>query len=142
MGLVPKAIQGLILFSTLLGAFFLHEVQPPVLPSTVFDFLAVGWVLFLVDSLLTFVSPKISYYLGVVLAVIALLSTVSQPEHYQLIMSGNVPASATLFLGTGAEVLLILFGGYFILTQRKEDPWAWPGQVEPTSAETGRDQPD
>ena len=129
MTVLTRVIQFLILFSTVFGAFFLYEVQPPVLPTVVFESLSVGWVLFLIDSFLTFVRPRISYYLGVILAAVALVATVSQPEHYQLVVSGNIAATATLLLGSAAEIALILSGGYFIMAERKKDPWAWPGKI-------------
>ena len=129
MSTVARIIQGLILFSTAFGVFFLIEVQP-VLPLEVFVSLSVGWVLFLIDSFLTFLRPRLSYYFGILLAVIALGATLSQPAHFQLVASGNLLATATIVLGSGAEVLLIVFGVYFVLIERRSDPWAWPGRSE------------
>jgi hypothetical protein len=125
MSNLPKVIQGLILFSTLLGIFFLWQVYP-VLPAAVFDFVAFGWVLFVLDSFLTFVRPKASFYLGVVLAALALVATLSQPEHYTLVSSGNIPATITIFLGSAAEILLIGTIAYYFAAGKKGDPWAWP----------------
>ena len=127
---LAKAIQGVILFSTIFGAFFLYEVYPLV-PAFVFDGVAVGWALFLVDSILTFLRPRISFYLGMALAVAALAATLSAPEHYQLIAGGNVPATATLVVGWGSEVLLIVLVGIYIMDLRKKDPWGWPGEGSP-----------
>lgn len=123
---VTRAIQGLILFSTVLGVLFLWQVYP-LLPAFAFDFVALGWVLFLADSILTFVRPRASYYLGLVLAILALGETVSQQAHYALVASGNLPATATLVLGSAAQVLLVVLVVYYLLSGRKEDPWAWPG---------------
>ena len=123
---VARAIQSLILFSTVLGAFFLWEVYP-LLPAFAFDYVGFGWVLYLVDSVLTFVRPKASYYLGLVLAVLALGETLSQQAHYALVASGNLPATATLVLGSVGQVLLIVLVVYYLVSRRKEVPWAWPG---------------
>jgi len=123
---VTKVIQGLILFSAVLGVFFLWQAYP-LLPSDVFYALTFGWSLFVVDSALTFVRPRISYYLGLVLAVLALGETLSQPEHYALVESGNVVATVILVLGSAAQALLIAFVLYHLVSERKEDPWAWPG---------------
>ena len=123
---VTKAIQALILFSTVLGAFFLWEVYP-LLPPVGFDFVSFGWALFLLDSILTFIRPRASYYLGLVLAILALGETLSQQAHYTLIASGNLSATATLVLGSAAQVLLIVLVVYYLVSRRKEDPWAWPG---------------
>ena len=114
------------MFSTLLGVVFLWQVYP-LLPTIAFNFVAVGWVLFIVDSALTFLRPKASYYLGLVLAVLALGETLSQPEHYALVGSGNLLAAVTIVLGSLALVLLIVAVGYYLVSERRRDPWAWPG---------------
>jgi hypothetical protein len=123
---VTRAIQGLILFSTVLGVFFLWQVYP-LLPAMAFDFVAVGWGLFLVDSILTFVRPRASYYLGLALGIIALGETLSQQAHYALITSGNLTAAGTLVLGSASQALLIILVVYYVVARRKRDPWAWPG---------------
>jgi len=130
MNAIPRAIQGLILFSTVLGVFFLWQAQP-LLPINVFYFLVFGWTLFVIDSALTFLRPKISYYFGLVLAVLALGETLSQPEHYQLVENGNLPAAIILVLGSVAQGLLIAFTLYFLISERRKDPWAWPGAESP-----------
>ena len=127
---MARAIQGLILFSTVLGVFFLWQAHP-LLHGDVFEILAFGWLLFLVDSVLTFVRPKISYYLGLVLAVVALSETLTQPEHYALVENGNVPATIILVLGSVAQALLIGAVVWFIVSERRNDPWAWPGAESP-----------
>jgi hypothetical protein len=123
---VTRAIQGLILFSTAIGVIFLWQVYP-LLPAFGFDFVALGWVLFLVDSILTFIRPTVSYYLGLALALLALGETLSQPAHYALIESGSLTATATLVVGSSTQAMLIVLVVYYILARRRKDPWAWPG---------------
>jgi len=125
-----RAIQGLIIFSAVLGVFFLWQAQP-LLPTDVFEILTLGWLLFVVDSILTFVRPRISYYLGLVLAVVALSETLTQPEHYALVENGNVPATIILVLGSVAQAMLIGLVIWFIISERRKDPWAWPGAESP-----------
>ena len=125
MSAVPKAIQAVILFSTLFGVLFLWEVHP-VLPPAVFDFVAFGWVLFVTDCALTFVRPRASYYLGMVLAVLAFTATVSQPQHYALVENGNLLATVTIFVGSAAEILLIALVLYYLVSGPRGDPWSWP----------------
>jgi hypothetical protein len=115
---IGRLIQTLILFSTILGIFFLWEVYS-LLPSFVFDFLALGWFLFLVDSVLTFVRPRISYFLGLVLAILTLAASIPQPEHYSLIASGNVEATVTLILGSSAQAGIIVSVAYYALKTRR-----------------------
>jgi hypothetical protein len=126
MSALERGIQGLILFSAVLGVFFLWQAYP-LLPGEVFDILTFGWFLFVVDGALTFVRPRASYYLGLALAVIALGETLSQPEHYALVESGNLPATVTLVLGSAAQALLIVLVCYYFVSERRRDPWAWPG---------------
>jgi hypothetical protein len=123
MSRVERWIQGLILFATVFGVAFLYEVYP-VLPSFVFDTVAFGWVLFVVDSVLTFVRPRVSYYLGLVLAAAAFLATVSQPEHYALITGGDVTATLTIIIGSAAELLIIALVLVYHFSGRKKDPWS------------------
>ncbi|MDG7030023.1 MAG: hypothetical protein JRN38_07265, partial [Nitrososphaerota archaeon] len=78
MSSLPRVIQGVIIFAALFGVLFLYEVRP-VLPTDVFYSVALGEALFVVDGALTFIRPRASYYLGLVLAVVAFASTVSQP---------------------------------------------------------------
>ncbi len=127
MSALPRAIQGLILFSTALGVFFLWQAYP-LLPPSVRYALFFGWGLFVVDSVLTFVRPKLSYYLGIALAAVALAESLAQPEHYAFVENGNLPATVTLVLGSASQGLLIILIGYFLLSTRKQDPWAWPAE--------------
>ncbi|MDG6963402.1 MAG: hypothetical protein JRN16_01595 [Nitrososphaerota archaeon] len=126
---IQRAIQGSIIFATLFGVPFLVEVHP-VLPAVVFDSVGFGWVLFVVDSALTFVRPRESYYLGVVLAAAALLATWSQPAHLSLIEGGDLVAAATIIIGTVTEVAIIGLTAYFLAAGKRKDPWAWPGKQE------------
>ncbi|MDG7011958.1 MAG: hypothetical protein JRN11_02635 [Nitrososphaerota archaeon] len=115
MSALSRAIQGAIIFATLFGVPFLYEVRP-VLPADIFYSVALGEVLFVVDSALTFVRPKGSYYLGLVLAAVAFVATVSQPAHYQLVASGDLAATATLLVGLATEVLIIVLVGWYAVS--------------------------
>jgi hypothetical protein len=140
MAVVPRVIQGLIIFSALLGVAFLWQAYS-LLPSDVFEVLSFGWFLFVVDSILTFVRPLASYVLGLILALVALSETLSQPAHYALVENGNVPATLTLVSGSVAQALLILFVGYYLVARRRKDPWAWPSGDIPLGQEEGTEEP-
>ena len=127
MSSTGRAIQALVIFSSALGVLFLW-LAFPLLPALGFDFVAVGWVLFVVDSVLTFVRPRTSYYLAFVLALLALFETLSRPEHLSILQGSNFLAAVTLVLGSAAQVLLlILVPLHFIRQRREEAEWAWPG---------------
>jgi len=116
-----RVIQVLILFSTILGVFFLWQVYS-LLPSFVFDAIAFGWVLWVVDSVLTFLRPNASIYLGLLLAFLTLAATLSQPEHYALLGSGDLEAAATLIVGSSAQVAIILAVAYRLFAGRRGRP--------------------
>ena len=121
MANTDRVIQVLILFSTILGVFFLWQVYP-LLPSFVFDAIAFGWVLWVVDSVLTFLRPNASIYLGLLLAFLTLAATLSQPEHYALLGSGDLEAAATLIVGSSAQVAIILAVAYRLFAGRRGRP--------------------
>jgi len=102
-----RAIQSLVLFSTLLGAIFLVQVYG-VLPPLAIDLVATGWVLFVVDSVLTFVAPNASYVLAFALAILALASSLPQSSHYSFLVNGDLIPAATFVIGTAAQILLIV----------------------------------
>lgn len=113
-----RVIQGLIIFSAFLGAVFLWEAHP-LLPTMVFGFIFVGWALFVVDSFLTFVKPVPSFYLGLVLAVLALTASLPQPVHYTFFSDGQYLAAATFVLGSATQVALILLVAYYAISSRR-----------------------
>ncbi|HME18852.1 MAG TPA: hypothetical protein VKF15_03845 [Nitrososphaerales archaeon] len=123
-----RAIQGLVLFSAVLGVAFLWQVNG-LLPPFVFDFLATGWVLFLVDGALTFIRPRASYAMAFVLALLALISSLPQSAHYAFIAEGAVLPSVTFVAGTLAQVLLlVLVPFHFLRAKRRSSAGLVQGQ--------------
>ena len=127
MSAPPRAIQGAIIFAALFGVPFLYEVHP-VLPAEIFYSVALGEALFVAAAALPFVRPRASYYLGLVLAVVAFVATVSQPAHYQLATSGDLAAVATLVVGLAVEVLIMALVGWYALGSRARRQTAAPAR--------------
>ncbi|HXW36542.1 MAG TPA: hypothetical protein VEJ36_01370 [Nitrososphaerales archaeon] len=115
---VPNAIKGLVYFSVILGVVFLAQAQG-ALPHPVFDIIALGWALFVVDALLTRVRVKASFYLAFVLAVLALVSSLPQTAHYAFIEEGELLPSATFILGSLAQITLVVLVPYYFLKSRR-----------------------
>lgn len=113
-----RIIQFLILFSTALGVVFLSQVYG-VVPAELFDFVAIGWVLFVLDSIFTFTNPRVSYYMGFVLAVLTLVSSLPESAHYALVENGVLLPAATFVLGSVAQVLLVLLVPYHFIRERR-----------------------
>ncbi len=121
-----RAIQVLIVASSFLGVALLIEINS-VVPPDVFDFVAVGWALFVVDGVLTFVRPVISYYLGLVLAVLALSASLPQSAHWAFIENGLLIPSAIFVTGSAFQVLIIVLVVYYSFKMRRSGEWSWPG---------------
>lgn len=121
-----RVVQGLILFSTLLGVVFLLQVYSRLTPIG-FDIVAVGWLLFVLDSFLTFVRPTAAYYLAFVLSLAALAETLSQPAHYSIVLGGDLLAASTIVVGSAAQILLLVFVPYHFRSERRKREWVWPG---------------
>jgi len=115
-----RLIQADIIFSALLGVLFLVQVYG-VLPSQFFDFVFVGWALFVVDSVLTFVNPRVSYAMAFALALLALASSLPQSAHYAFIEYGVLLPAATFILGSAAQVLLLILVPYHFFVERRKN---------------------
>ena len=120
------AVQALVLFSTALGILFLWQAGG-LLPAPVFYAISAGWALFLVDSILTFVRPRVSHYLAIVLAALALAVSLPQSAHYAFIQEGAVLPATIFIAGSAAQVLLLIFAPYHILATRRSTS---PGLVQ------------
>ncbi len=110
----------------MLGIAFLWQVNG-MLSAAAFDFVAIGWALFVVDSLLTFIRPRLSYYLGFALAVLALAASLPQSAHYSFLQNGLLLPTATLVVGSIAQGLIIVLVLSHFVRARRTDEWAWPG---------------
>ena len=113
-----KAIQALIVASSVLGIALLIEINSAV-PQEVFDFIAFGWALFVVDSLLTFVRPTISYYLGLILSVLGLSASLPQSAHWAFIENGQLIPSAIFVAGSIFQVLIIGLVALYTIKRRR-----------------------
>ena len=113
-----RAIQVLIVGSVLLGVALLFEINSLV-PWFVFDFIALGWALFVVDSVLTFVRPALSYYFGLVLAVLALSASLPQSAHWAFIEEGLLIPSAIFITGSVMQVLIVILVLYYAFSVRR-----------------------
>ena len=114
---IGRAIQACVLLSVVLGILFLAQAYGLV-PSFVFEFVAVGWVLFVIDAIITFVRPRVSYALALVLAVLALGSSLPQSSHWAFIANGDLLPAFTFLAGSAVQVVLILLVVYYFAKGR------------------------
>ncbi len=113
-----KAIQASVFLSVILGILFLVQAYN-VVPSFVFEFVAVGWVLFVIDGVLTFLRPRESYALALVLAILALGSSLPQSSHWAFIGNGDILPAFTFLAGSVVQVVLIILVVYYFAVGRR-----------------------
>ena len=117
MASLGRAVQALIIFSALLGAVFLVEVYGNV-PMLLFEIVAVGWIFFVADSIMTFVRPRVSYMMGFALALLTLLGSLPESSHYAFLAQGEYLQGATFILGSGAQFALLVLVPYYFYKHR------------------------
>lgn len=98
-----------------------------VVPADVFDFVSVGWALFVVDSALTFLKPVASYYLGLVLALLALSASLPQSAHWAFIENGLLIPTAIFVVGSVMQVLIVVLVLYYAVSVRRTNRLTWLG---------------
>jgi hypothetical protein len=114
-----RVIQALVILSVILGVLFLAQAYSLV-PTFVFEFVAVGWALFVLDAVLTFVRPRLAYGLALVLALLALSSSLPQSSHWGFVANGDLLPAFTFLAGSAIEVVLILVVVYYFTATRKK----------------------
>jgi len=108
----------LIYSSILLGAILLVELYAVVPVWLSYSVLA-GWVAYLFIAVAIAKDLKIAYPLSLVLAILTLAVSLSQPEHHSLVQAGPSPASLTFIVGSILQVAVILtVSSYLVLTRR------------------------
>lgn len=113
------AIDALVYLSVLLGAALLVQAFNQLPPGVAYAILG-GWLVYILAALLVLRKVRFAYPLVMGLAVLTLVVSVPQPEHYALLDSGQILAGATFLLGSAAQVCLIILIPVYFLRNRKK----------------------
>jgi hypothetical protein len=77
-----------------------------------------GWVAYLIVAVAIAKGLKTAYPLSLVLAILTLLVSLPQPEHYSIVQAGLSPASLTFIAGSALQVAVILtVSSYLFMTR-------------------------
>ena len=114
-----KSLTWILIYSSiLLGAILLVELYA-VVPVWLFYSVLAGWVAYLFIAVSIAKDLKIAYPLSLVLAILTLAVSLTQPEHHSLVQAGPSPASLTFIVGSILQVAVILtVSSYLVLTRR------------------------
>ena len=117
---LEKAIAWLVYASVLLGVLFLYVLYgTPGIPSFLFPSILVGEIIWMACAVA--ISRKLRWapYMAVVLAVITLAVSLSQPTHYTFAETGQIVAFLIFTGGAILQVALIAAVALFVFRTRR-----------------------
>lgn len=117
---LEKAIAWLVYASVVLGLLFLYVLHGTAgIPSFLFPSIAVGEVVWIACAVA--ISRKVSWapYMALVLALITLAVSLSQPTHYDFAETGQVVAFLIFAGGSALQFALIAAVALFVVRSRR-----------------------
>jgi len=113
-----KAFADLLIYASIfLGAALLIQLFA-IVPVWLFYSVLAGWVAYLIVAVAIAKGLKTAYPLSLVLAILTLLVSLPQPEHYSLVQAGLSPGSLTFIAGSALQVAVILTVSSYLLMTR------------------------
>lgn len=102
-----QSVNLLIYLSVAFGVVLLFQLYELV-PVWLFYSVLVGWVAYLCVAVLVAKGQPIAYPLALVLAVLTLVVSLPQPQHYSYVEAGLSLASITFIIGSVLQIALIV----------------------------------
>jgi hypothetical protein len=117
---VEKAIAWLVYASVLLGVFFLYVLYgTPGIPAFLFPSILGGELIWIFCAVAVSRRLRWAPYLAVVLAVITLGVSLSQPTHYDFAQTGQIVAFLIFTGGAVLQFALIGAVGLFVFRSKR-----------------------
>lgn len=111
------SVDLLIYLSVAFGVVLLFQLYQLV-PAWLFYSVLVGWVAYLGVAVLTVKGRPVAYPLAMVLAVLTLIVSLPQPQHYSYVEAGLSLASLTFIIGSVLQIALIVLIPIHLLRSR------------------------
>jgi hypothetical protein len=102
-----RTVDLLIYLSVVFGVVLLPQLFGLV-PVWLFLSVLVGWIAYLIVALLAAKGRRIAYPLALVLAILTLVVSLPQPQHYSYVEAGLSLASVTFLTGSALQIALII----------------------------------
>jgi hypothetical protein len=112
-----STINVLIYLSVIFGLILLVQLYNLV-PSWLFYSVLTGWVVYLVVAILAATGHKQAYPFALALAILTLLVSLPQPEHYAYVQAGLSLATITFLAGSTLQIALIILDGIYLAKYR------------------------
>lgn len=108
MAMVQRTIAALVYASVVLGVFFLYALYgTPGIPGFLFPSILAGEILWIICAVAVARGARWAPYMALVLALITLALSLSQPTHYTFAESGQIVAFLIFAVGAVLQVALI-----------------------------------
>jgi len=115
---LESGIKLLIYLSVIFGVVLLIQLYNLV-PEWLFYAVFSGWVAYLIVALIAATGHKQAYPIALVLAVMTLLVSLPQPQHYAYVNAGLSLASVTFLVGSILQIMLIILDVIYITKRRR-----------------------
>ncbi len=117
--LITVSARIFVYASVLLGVALLLQLYS-VVPDWLFYSILAGWLFYLIVAVMMVRGIKLAHPAALVLAIVTLLVSLPQPEHYALLGQGFSPAALTFIAGSILQVGVIgTVAGRLILERKK-----------------------
>ena len=114
---LKSTINVLIYLSVIFGLILLVQLYNLV-PNWLFYSVLTGWVVYFVVAIFAATGHKQAYPLALVLAILTLLVSLPQPEHYAYVEAGLSLATITFLAGSTLQIALIILDAIYLTRYR------------------------
>lgn len=112
---LKRAANLLIYASIILGIALLAQLYPLV-PAWLFYSVLAGWTAYLATGIAVYKNVRIAYFASIILAVLTLVVSLPQPEHYSF---GLSLATITFLAGSVLQIgVMVAVLGYLFMERR------------------------
>lgn len=121
MASAEKAMAWLVYASVILGVFFLYVLYgTPGIPGFLFPSIFGGEVLWVICAIAMSRNARWAPYMALVLALITLALSLSEPTHYTFAESGQIVPFLIFSVGAILQLALIAAVAFFLLSLRRK----------------------
>jgi hypothetical protein len=107
-----------IYLSVAFGILLIVQIYA-VVPTWLFYSVLVGWLVYLFVAVAIATRHKKAYPVAFILAIITLMVSLPQPEHYGFVQAGLSLASTTFIVGSALQVALLILIPIYVFENRK-----------------------
>ena len=116
---LKRCINVLIYLSVAMGVVLLPQLFF-MAPMWLFYSVLVGWLAYVVVAVAAASRRETAYPVALVVAILTLLVSLPQPEHYSFLGAGLVLAGMTFLIGSALQLALIILIPIYLIKKRSK----------------------